>query len=228
MGAKLDTVGVAGTGPTPAADHARDWEMIRAHHDIQFTPLELPKQPPAPGWLQRLIQWLADLLKPVAEALGVSWPVLQWILLGLAILLLAWLLWKLLAPALRLRFAKSEAEDEVSGWAPDRHAAQALLEDADRLAAEGRFDEATHLLLQRSVGHIALARPDWLEPSSTAREIAALPALPERARIAFSTIAGRVERSLFALRRLEAEDWQAARAAYADFALADLDAGAAG
>jgi len=33
-------------------------------------------------------------------------------------------------------------------------------------------------------------------------------------------IAERVERSLFALRRLGADDWQAARAAYADFALA--------
>ena len=31
---------------------------------------------------------------------------------------------------------------------------------------------------------IAEARPDWLEPASTAREIAGLPALPERARAA--------------------------------------------
>ena len=95
-----------------------------------------------------------------------------------------------------------------------------MLDDADRLAAEGRFDEATHLLLQRSVGQIAAARPEWLEPSSTAREIAALPALPEPARHAFGVIAERVERSLFALRRLGPDDWQAARAAYADFALA--------
>ena len=43
--------------------------------------------------------------------------------------------------------------------------------------------------------------------------------LPERARSAFAAIASRVERSLFALRALDAEDWQAARAAYADFAL---------
>ena len=37
---------------------------------------------------------------------------------------------------------------------------------------------------------------------------------------AFATIAERVERSLFALRTLSADDWHAARAAYADFALA--------
>ena len=62
--------------------------------------------------------------------------------------------------------------------------------------------------------------PGWLEPSSTAREIAALPALSQAARGAFATIAERVERSLFALRSLSADDWHAARAAYAEFALA--------
>ena len=54
---------------------------------------------------------------------------------------------------------------------------------------------------------------------STAREISALPALPEAARKAFGTIAERVERSLFALRTLSADDWHAARTAYAEFAL---------
>ncbi len=110
---------------------------------------------------------------------------------------------------------------------PDRDEALALLEDADRLAAAGRFDEATHLLLRRSVSQIAGARPDWVHPASTAREIAAISALPDAARRAFALIAGRVERSLFALRALDAADWQAARAAYADFALQRLPSGGA-
>jgi hypothetical protein len=116
--------------------------------------------------------------------------------------------------------AAAAAEEE---WQPEHAATLALLEDADRLAAEGRFDEATRLLLQRSVGQMAAARPDWVEPSSTARELAALPALPEAARTAFRVIAEQVERSLFALRALERSDWEAARAAYADFALARLN-----
>jgi hypothetical protein len=125
-----------------------------------------------------------------------------------------------------LRLPKREAEEEPE-WAPDRGQAQALLDEADRLAAEGRYGEAAHLLLQRSVRHIAEARPDWLEPASTAREIAVLPMLPERARQAFTAIATRVERNLFALRDLDLADWQAARAAYADFALQRLQASAA-
>jgi len=72
------------------------------------------------------------------------------------------------------------------------------------------------------VGQIATARPEWIVPASTAREIASLPRLPERARRAFGVIAERVERSRFALRALAGEDWQAARAAYAEFALAEV------
>ena len=59
---------------------------------------------------------------------------------------------------------------------------------------------------------------------STAREIAGLAALPERARQAFAHISVRVERSRFAMRGLDAADWQSARAAYAEFALERLPA----
>lgn len=220
------TLNAAGATPPPASEGLAGWEAIRAQQDIQFTPFEMPKREPAePGWLARFVEWLAELLRPLVEGLGVSWPVFKWILIGTGAVLLALLLWRLLAPIARIRLRRGERVED-SGieeeWAPDRVEAIALLDEADRLAAEGRFDEATHLLLKRSVGQIAAARPDWLEPSSTAREIAALPALPYRARTAFTTIAERVERSLFALRRLDREDWQAARTAYADFALTDL------
>lgn len=60
------------------------------------------------------------------------------------------------------------------------------------------------------VGQLLGARPELVEPSSTACELAALPALPNAARTAFRTIAERA-------------DWEAARAAYADFALARLN-----
>ncbi|MDD3798302.1 MAG: hypothetical protein PHE36_03885 [Novosphingobium sp.] len=203
---------------------AQDWEAVRADPAIQYAPLPPAEPPKPPEWLVKLQQWLADLLKPVGEALGLSWPTLKWILIGLAVLGIAVLAWRLIAPVFGRMRKGAGAESE---WAPGREEALALLEDADALAAAGRFDEATHLLLIRSVGQIRAARPDWLEPSSTAREIAMLPALPERARAAFAAIAERVERSLFALRSLDAEDWHAARAAYSDFALANLGQGTA-
>ncbi len=208
---------------TPASAALRDWQAVRGASDIQYAPLQVPPPAPPPEWLQQLGKWLESLFAPLGRLLGISWPVLEKVLIGLAVIALLALVWRLAAPLLaRARTPRTvPAEPE---WSPGHHAARTLLEDADRLAAQGRYDEAAHLLLRRSVGQIAEARPDWLVPASTAREIAALPGLPESARRAFSAIAERVERSLFALRPLAAQDWHEARQAYADFALAGLDA----
>jgi hypothetical protein len=136
--------------------------------------------------------------------------------------LLAFVLWQVFAPLARARRPAHDgsADPAAPDWSPDSAEVLALLDEADRLAADGRYDEATHLLLRRSVAQISAARPGLLEPSSTAREIAALSALPDGVRGAFAVIAERVERSLFALCRLSADDWHAARGAYAEFALA--------
>lgn len=214
----MTTSGAQIAGSTATADAARDWQALRADADIQYAPLPPVKPPETPGWLKRLGEWLESVFKPLGEMLGVSWPVLEKFLIALAVLLALFILWRLLAPLLRVRAAVTPEPE----WVPDQAMAVALLSDADRLAAEGRYGEAVHLLLQRSVHHIAEARPDWLLPASTAREIATLPLLPDRARAAFGEIARRVERSLFALRELDLADWQAARAAYADFAFQPL------
>ena len=206
-----------------ADSFASDWQALRADGDIQFAPLELPDAPQVPAWLRALGEFLLWLFRPVGEAFsalgqlfGISGPAMMWLLVALALALVAALAWRYLGP---LAKRQREAEQAAPEWTPDTGEALALLEDADRLAGEGRYDEATHLLLKRSVGQIAAVRPDLLAPSSTAREIAELGALPETARGAFTVIAERVERSLFALRGLSADDWRAARAAYADFAL---------
>ena len=201
-----------------------DWQALRADGDIQFAPIDVPEPAETPGWLTALVEFLGRIFSPIGDALGafgrflgISGQYLTWIVIALGAAIVLYLAWRLIEPVLKRR---AGAAGPASEWAPEAGEATALLDDADRLAAEGRYDEATHLLLKRSVGQIATARPDLLEPSSTAREIASLPALSDSARNAFAVIAERVERSLFALRRLSAEDWQAARAAYAEFALA--------
>jgi hypothetical protein len=203
-------------------DSLRDWEAMRATSDIQYAPLPpMPPPPKTPDWLAQLGDWLRALLEPLGKAIGMSWPVMEKVLLALLLLGVVFLVWRLVVqPLLAIRRRpRPELEPE---WAPARAQAVALLADADRLAAEGRFGEAARLLLQRSVHHIAEAQPGWLQPATTAREIAGLPQLPERARGAFGVIAMRVERSLFAQAELDGADWQAARAAYADFALQEF------
>ncbi len=220
---KRRVTGTVSGGAGAIGDAARAWKAVRADEATQFAPVPAPDAPARPpGWLDAFFRWLGELLEPVGRALGMSWPVFKWVLLAIGLALALLLVWRMIAPFVGWRPGERAEDEGDSGWTPDTGAALALLEDADRLAAEGRFDEATHLLLQRSVGQIAAARPDLVEPATTARELSALAALPDAARAAFGTIANRVERSLFALRSLGAEDWQAARAAYADFALAQL------
>jgi len=207
---------VAGNG-----DIARHWQALRDGGEVQFAPLppEAP-EPPSPWgeWLARLFRWLGEHLQPIFEpigrALGMGWPVFR-ILLGLAavalVLALGWQMW-------RWRRRRDRPVEDAS-WRPDAGQARVLLADADKLAAEGRYDEAVHVLLARSVERIVTERPGLLQPASTAREIAATSALPAAARQAFAAIADRVEASRFALRTLAEADWLAARRAYAEFAL---------
>ncbi|MFN3864045.1 MAG: hypothetical protein ACK4RT_07160 [Erythrobacter sp.] len=219
----IESAGQSGVSPVAGAD---PWKALRADGDIQFAPVEIPEiKPPEPSWFERMLAevfgFLAELLVPVGQVLGASWWWLQWVLLAALAGFVIVLLRRMFGPAIARRHtATADIEEE---WRPETAASLALLEDADRLAAAGRFDEATRLLLQRSVSQIAAVRPELVEPSSTARELAALPALPDGARTAFGIIAERVERSLFALRALDRADWEAARAAYANFALARLN-----
>ncbi|MET1757131.1 hypothetical protein ABVV53_16945 [Novosphingobium sp. RD2P27] len=202
-----------------AGDAATDWEAVRRSAEIQFAPLPPVQPPETPAWIEWLSRMLRAIFGPAAEGLVAAWPVIEKLLIGGAVVLALLLVWRLVVPLLK-RFRKRRSHP--GEWLPAHEDALALLEDADRLAAAGRYGEAAHLLLQRSVGQIRAARPEALLPASTAREIAALPHLPQAARAAFATIAERVERSLFALRDLDAGDWSAARAAYANFALAEL------
>lgn len=221
------TASAGGSGGAAASGAARDlatqdWDAIRKSADIQFAPLPPTPPPKPPGWLTALDDFLKRLFGPIGEWLGMGWPTFEKVLLGLAVIGVLILLWVLLAPVLRRLRQPAPAEEPA--WVPDRGDALALLEDADGLAAAGRFDEATHLLLQRSVGQISQARPDWVHPASTARELGRLAALPTAARQAFAIIAARVERSRYALHPLAQDDWQAAREAYARFAQVEIAA----
>lgn len=195
---------------------------MRANEAIQFEPL--PDYVPPPDedhWYDGILEAIGNFFAAIGRLLSDQGNVLTWIVIaalaGLALLFL----WRFIAPIIADRTGRKAPDTAPSEWVPARQEAEALLEDADRLALDGKYEEATHLLLKRSVRHIADARPGSVEPSSTAREIAALPALSSGARAAFGTIAERVERSLFALRKLTSDDWQTARDAYAEFALGD-------
>jgi hypothetical protein len=193
------------------------WRAVRDDPDIQFEPIAPSDAPGTPDWLLAVGDFLAYVFGFVARGFVFAWPVLQWVLIAAGIALLVLLIARIFDVPILRRREKSDADN--ASVTPDRAEAQALLGDADALAAQGRYGEAVRLLLARSIGQIASRRPDLVQPSSTARELSRLDSLPDKARAAFSAIARSVERALFALEDLSERDWHEARAAYADFAL---------
>lgn len=193
--------------PALAKLHA---ELVR-DSSIQWA---LPEyQPPKlPHWLEAVLRFFSA----IAPALGYIF----WALVAVGLAAVLWLIARqLIGDRFPWRRGKSEPDEEVAAWQPETAVARTLLSEADALAAEGRFEDAVRLLLRRSVEDIGARLPQFLRPSLTARDIAAAPALPDRARRAFGTIAVETEAAVFAQAGLDATGWSRARDAYAEFAL---------
>src|SRR5690349_5596173 len=158
---------------------------------LQFKFAAPPPEPQTPEWLKAL----GEMLQFLAPALNI-------IFWG-GIILIAGLLVYLIVQEIirRLPGAPKAAASVVAPpkpeFRPTAARAKALLEEADRLAREGRFSEAARMLLHRSINDIEDAFPNLVMPSLTAREIGRLEPLSQRGRDVFAMIARAVERSLF-------------------------------
>ena len=226
-------------GAAAAADRfTAAHDALRADPSVQFTLAPPPPPPAPPAWLKGLahfFEWLGHVLAPIGRFL--AWltsfmpaapyaRILLWGVICIAALALIWLIverlrygqWRL--PRRRSRAATPIAIAAEEEWQPDITQGRAWLEEADALAARGLFAEAVHHLLFRSIEDIRKRRPQVVRPALTSRELAAASAIPTGARDLFASIARHVERSLFGGRPVNADDWQAARSAYADFAIA--------
>jgi hypothetical protein len=200
--------GIGGHGAEVAEAHRK----LLADGSIQF---DLPPPVPVqvPSWMLSLghfIRWAAPAL---------SW--LFWAVIGLGLLAIVWLVAiRISQGEWRWRRRRKTGDEAEPDWRPVEAPARALLRDADALAEQGRFDEAAHLLLFRSIDEIESRRPRLVRPALTSRDIAGAEMIPAGARRAFAAIVSMVERSLFAGRALVLADWRECRAAYEDFAFA--------
>ncbi|MBW8873990.1 MAG: DUF4129 domain-containing protein [Acidobacteria bacterium] len=119
------------------------------------------------------------------------------------------LAWVVRAVAERLGRARAGGEGEVQGTGaaagPER---EPDLEDATRLAAEGRYGEAIHALLLAAIHHFAARAHMTVQPSRTSRELARLLPLRSESRTAFDELVRAVERTLFGGEAAGPEDYQ--------------------
>lgn len=201
----------AGADQAAASDATFDsaHQALAADKAFQFEMKGIEPPPPPPGWLQPLIDAL--------QAMGPVFKIIFW--LGLAAIVLA-ILWFIAREVIRIRLPAKTDKLNIhdDAWRPAPAAALALLSDADALAAEGRFAEAVHLLLLRSINDIDGRLPNTVRPALTARDIAGLSRLPAAARPAFDRIARVVESSLFGGRPVDRAAFADCRAAYEAFA----------
>lgn len=206
---------MAGADETAASGGMSDQAFAEAHRtllrarDIQFDFAATPAPEP-PRWLG-----------PLLEALQAFGPVLKYVFWGGLIAGAALLLYFLLREFVPNRWFRRDAGPAEGDWRPEPGRARALLEDADRLATEGRFEEAIHLLLFRSIDDLVARRPGVVRPALTSRDIAGLQALPGDARAAFARLAAGVEHSFFGGRPADAGAFRAARSDYETFAFAE-------
>jgi hypothetical protein len=152
-----------------------------------------------------------------APAPGAVWSLLQWTLIGLAIvavvaLAVSWILEARsargapLAPPGVPRPAGSPAPPAAE---PDR-----LLALADEYAAAGRYTEAMHQVLLAAMAML------HARDSLTSWELLRAASLAPAARQALQTLIARVERAWFGRQPAGTADYQAARGSFRDFASA--------
>jgi hypothetical protein len=206
---------------TSAADVAAAADRVAAAHQgllrepgLQFEFEAAPPSPELPEWLLAFFRFLGG-LQPVFE-------ILFWTAIAVVVGLLLYFIVREVVRHYRRNVPKGSGADEiVPDWRPPAARARALLSDADRLAAEGRFAEAVHLLLFRSIEDIDTKRPHAVKPALTSRDILDLRALPAAAREALARLVATVEWSFFGGRPVEAGDFSACRRAYEEFAFSD-------
>lgn len=154
---------------------------------------------------------------------------LMWVLIAVgAVLVVIFLVNELASLSQRSRSGAQWAEDAVAK--AERHAAapgtRTSLEEADRLAREGRFTEALHMLLLDCIAQLRRLRFDSLiAPSMTSRELVRRLSLPEPSAKALSSIVSAVELSYFGGRQPGEGDYARCRESY--LRIAGESAGAA-
>lgn len=136
------------------------------------------------------------------------------------VLLLIWIVlslreWRHPAGRVRATIPKQAGKDRAFLWREElkdaRASAEELLVSADRLAHDGRADEAVHLLLLSTIEHLSRQSGGVQRPSSTSRELLEQLPLGPPERRAFRDLVLVVEASLFGGRAVSQKTYSGCR-----------------
>ena len=190
------------------------FRRVKRDTDIQFD-LDFQAPPPpqeTPGWIEAIGRFIARIIDFLAPFL----TVIFWLgLAALACVILYGIATNIIEARLK-RAGPPEVPDAVE-YKPEREKALILLDSADALAREGRFAEAVHMLLFKSIQDIEAQAEAGLRRSLTSREIAKERSLGPKTRTLFSALSERVEHSHFGGRSVNEAGYKEARALYVTF-----------
>lgn len=189
------------------------YRSVKRNEAYQYELAEpIPRRPPS-----AFERWLGRVLSAIFSFLAPLLVMIFWIGLGALVLGAVYLIARAIYET---RFAKptqaKKEEVEIPLYQPAEAQARILLDEVDKLAAEGRYGEAVHTLLFRSIQDIDRNRPNVVRRSLTSREIGSLSVLTAEARTAFSTIAGVSELAHFGGVSVNKAGFETARKAYAE------------
>ena len=189
------------------------FRAVKRDDKYQFELAEpIPQRPPS-AFERAVGRFFADLgsfLAPLVQ-------IIFYLGLGALILGAIYLIGRAIYETRFARAPKTEDDEpEIPLYQPAEAQARVLLEEVDKLAAEGKYGAAVHTLLFRSIQDIDRNRPNVVRRSLTSREIGSLPVLTVNARTAFSTIAGVSELAHFGGVSVNKSGFETARQAYAD------------
>jgi hypothetical protein len=212
LGAGL-ALALLAAAPATADDVAAAKKAVMEKGDYQTV---LPAKPPAPGKLD--LGPPPEIHLPNIAIPGAVAQALLITLIGVVLILI--LVWVVYAFRGYQRNVKLKPEVEAAGPAPDAEVVNRPLGAAEALAAAGRYAEAIHILLLKTLEALAEKLADKLPPALTSREILGKVALGARARGALSGLVGAVEVTHFGGTEPSREDYQACLEQFQLFAVA--------
>jgi hypothetical protein len=187
--------------PTPAEVAT----AVERAYDARDYQTEMPQEEPVQRFEPLVVP---DIVKEIIRIVLIT-------LLAVGGLLLLFFLVNAL-PAIRERLRLHAARQDQIGATPiasdaDRERLEIALSEADRLARQGAYGEALHLLLLYCLNEMRRRFGLGLPPSLTSREILGLSVLPEIRRLGLSVIVSAVEVSHFGGRPVDETTYQLCR-----------------
>lgn len=218
-------------GERQTIDRPRVEQLVEAHSANDRLQTERPEWEPEvetfePRERNAFLDAISDFFGWLFRTVG---PLLKYLMIAVIAGAVLYALWYMFGDVAGLRWTRRKTASgpdisEIADQRPSQTQAVALLDEADALARQGRFAEAVHLLLFRSIDDLQKKRSGGVPASLTAREIQSLSDLSQAARRALAPIIRIVETSFFGGRPVDESGWKQARQSYEDFAFGEVTA----